>query len=458
MIKLKNILTNLIVEQQANKKIRVLFVGDSQTAAPWSYARLLLQKKEIDGDIVAKNGASTAAVLKMLRDNISEKYDVVSIMAGGNDGAAAKPFGAIENFTAMFSLVRKYNAKLVVITNPTKKFVRKGDTYYKENGYPSNDKISDWLQTQTTSDVVIDTGDFDELDFTKDRVHLDRDAHERIASQWIRKVSDIVKISTDTNIKSDDSILLQYGDRGNDVIQMQDALVKLGYSVGKEGIDGIFGPRTRAGLTKFQQDNNQDPTGKLNTQTKQVLVKAAGLSSSSSINNIGTDTSLSSIISGPVIDGANYNDPTIKQAAALLANFEGFVSEPMWDVNNWRIGFGSSTITEPDGSIERLPSDRSDKPDLTITKKDAVRDLTRRLSSEFIPQVMQHADGLNAGTIAALASVAYNYGSLPNNVKSAMKTNNIKDIARAVLELSSHNSGINKRRRRLEAAYILNSK
>jgi lysophospholipase L1-like esterase len=135
MIKLKNILTNLIVEQQANKKIRVLFVGDSQTAAPWSYARLLLQKKEIDGDIVAKNGASTAAVLKMLRDNISEKYDVVSIMAGGNDGAAAKPFGAIENFTAMFSLVRKYNAKLVVITNPTKKFVRKGDTYYKENGY-----------------------------------------------------------------------------------------------------------------------------------------------------------------------------------------------------------------------------------------------------------------------------------------------------------------------------------
>jgi lysophospholipase L1-like esterase len=200
MIQLRSILNEIITEKQSNKKIRVLFVGDSQTAADWSYARLLLRTKQIKGKIVARNGASTAAVLRMLQDSLSEKYDVVSIMAGGNDGAARTPFNAIKNFDAMFKLVQNSGAKLVVVTNPTKNFIEPDDAYYKKDGYPSNEKISNWLQTQTPADVVIDTGDFDALDFGKDHVHLDSDAHRQIASQWKRQVLSLFSLDSTKEI------------------------------------------------------------------------------------------------------------------------------------------------------------------------------------------------------------------------------------------------------------------
>jgi GH24 family phage-related lysozyme (muramidase) len=240
---------------------------------------------------------------------------------------------------------------------------------------------------------------------------------------------------------------------------MQTALVKLGYPIGQEGVDGKFGPHTKAGLIKFQHDVTQDPTGKLDTITKNILFKKAGV--------IGTDTSagedrssisLAALAGLDSISGANYSDPILKQSAALLAGFEGFRSDAYWDVNNWRIGYGSSTVTDASGDIEHLSADRSEKPDIVVTKEDALRDLSRRLSDEFIPKVLQYADGLNKGTIAALVSIAYNYGSLPSNVISAMKTKNINDIAQAVLQLKSHNGGINAKRRQKEAAYILNSK
>ena len=456
MIKLRSILNEIITEKQSDNKIRVLFVGDSQTAADWSYARLLLRTKQITGKIVARNGASTSAVLKMLQDNMSEKYDVVSIMAGGNDGAAKTPFNAIKNFDAMFKLVQNSGAKLVVVTNPTKNFVKPDDVYYRKGGYPSNDKISDWLQTQTSADVVIDTGDFDEMDFVKDRVHLDADAHKRIASQWMRQVLGLFDLDSPKEIEPEDSVLLQYGDRGSDVIEMQKALVALGYSVGEEGVDGIFGPNTRSGLIKFQRDIAKNPSGKFDTETKNILFKKSSEVGAAGESN--TDMSLATLLRADSDIEANYSDSLEDQAIALVTKFEGFIANPKWDVNNWRIGYGSSTITDENGNVERLSNDVTTKPDITISKDDAVRDLKRRLQNEFIPKVVIHNNQLNNGTLAALVSVAYNYGSLPSNVVTAMQSGNINTIASAVYKLKSHNAGVNERRRKKEAAYILNSK
>jgi GH24 family phage-related lysozyme (muramidase)/lysophospholipase L1-like esterase len=456
MIKLRSILNEIITEKQSDNKIRVLFVGDSQTAADWSYARLLLRTKQITGKIVARNGASTSAVLKMLQDNMSEKYDVVSIMAGGNDGAAKTPFNAIKNFDAMFKLVQNAGAKLVVVTNPTKNFVKPDDVYYRKGGYPSNDKISDWLQTQTSADVVIDTGDFDEMDFVKDRVHLDADAHKRIASQWMRQVLGLFDLDSPKEIEPEDSILLQYGDRGSDVIEMQKALVALGYSVGEEGVDGIFGPNTRSGLIKFQRDVAKNPSGKFDTETKNILFKKSSEVGTAGESN--TDMSLATLLRADSDIEANYSDSLEDQAIALVTKFEGFIANPEWDVNNWRIGYGSSTITDENGNVERLSNDVTTKPDITISKDDAVRDLKRRLQNEFIPKVVIHNNQLNNGTLAALVSVAYNYGSLPGSVVTAMQSGDINTIATAVYKLKSHNAGVNERRRKKEAAYILNSK
>jgi len=460
MIKLRPILNEIITEKRSDKKLRVLFVGDSQTAADWSYARILIRSKQIDGTIVAKNGASTSAILTMLQNSLSDKYDVVSIMGGGNDGAAKSPINAIRNFEAMFDMVRNVGAKLVIVTNPTKDFLQPNDSYYKKGGYPSNDKISDWLQTQTSADVVIDTGDFTEIDFTKDHVHLDSDAHKKIASQWKRQVLELVDVDSTKEIKPEDSALLQMGDSGADVIKMQSALVKLGYSIGKEGIDGKFGSHTKSGLINFQLDITHEPTGKLDTITKNILFKKAGEigTDSSAGEEDNSNISLAALVGLESIAGANYSDPVLKQSAALLAGFEGFRSEAYWDVNNWRIGYGSSTITDAAGDVEHLSNNRSEKPEVTVTKQDALRDLSRRLSDEFIPKVLQHADGLNRGTISALVSIAYNYGSLPSNVINAMKSKSINKIAQSVLELKSHNGGVNAKRRQKEAAYILNSK
>jgi peptidoglycan hydrolase-like protein with peptidoglycan-binding domain len=46
--------------------------------------------------------------------------------------------------------------------------------------------------------------------------------------------------------------LLKYGRRGDDVKQLQEALIKLGYSVGGYGADGDFGAATEKAVIKFQ--------------------------------------------------------------------------------------------------------------------------------------------------------------------------------------------------------------
>jgi peptidoglycan hydrolase-like protein with peptidoglycan-binding domain/lysophospholipase L1-like esterase len=272
MIRLKTLLfEDSQKESESDKKLRVLFVGDSQTAANWSYAKVLLRNKLIDGKIVAKNGASTSEVLRMLQDNLTDNYDIVSIMAGGNDGASKSPNIAIKNFETMFSLVREHGAKLIVVTNPSKQYIEPDDKYYRKSGYPSNDKIANWLSSQSRADAIIDTQNFDKLDFTKDHVHLDADAHKKIAAEW--KAAILSEIPT--NNKKDqpaDSNVIQRGAKGDIVKQMQAKLIELGFSVGPAGADGKFGPDTEEGVKDFQKSIGEKPTGSLSKSSYNTLI------------------------------------------------------------------------------------------------------------------------------------------------------------------------------------------
>lgn len=47
---------------------------------------------------------------------------------------------------------------------------------------------------------------------------------------------------------------LRPGDRGPMVKEMQQALIKKGFSVGTMGADGVFGSNTLTGLEAFQDD------------------------------------------------------------------------------------------------------------------------------------------------------------------------------------------------------------
>ncbi len=49
--------------------------------------------------------------------------------------------------------------------------------------------------------------------------------------------------------------MLRKGSRGEEVAELQRALIQLGYDVGKTGADGVFGRKTLAAVKMFQQEN-----------------------------------------------------------------------------------------------------------------------------------------------------------------------------------------------------------
>lgn len=67
--------------------------------------------------------------------------------------------------------------------------------------------------------------------------------------------------------------LLQKGDTGEDVEDLQEMLVELGYELGE--IDGDFGSKTEAAVKKFQRDHKLDDDGEYGPLTHAALVKAS---------------------------------------------------------------------------------------------------------------------------------------------------------------------------------------
>ena len=149
----------------------------------------------------------------------------------------------------------------------------------------------------------------------------------------------------------------------------------------------------------------------------------------------------------------NISPEAISQTMQLLRGFEGYESTPYVDKKTsggnagYRVGYGSDTITRPDGSVVKVQAG------MTISKEDAERDLQRRISTEFLPRVKSQLgaayDGLTPNAQASLASLAYNYGSVPSSVVAASKSGP-EALSTAIASL-----GANARRRKTEAQYAL---
>jgi GH24 family phage-related lysozyme (muramidase) len=152
------------------------------------------------------------------------------------------------------------------------------------------------------------------------------------------------------------------------------------------------------------------------------------------------------------LDAISGATGAVGQSAALLRKFEGFRATPYWDVNANRVGYGSDTITRADGSVVRV------SPGMTVTREDAERDLNRRIGefqNTIVKQIGMDAWGSYSDNVkAALTSIAYNYGSLPNRVVAAAKSGNIESLATAVESLKTDNNGVNQNRRLTEASVI----
>lgn len=151
---------------------------------------------------------------------------------------------------------------------------------------------------------------------------------------------------------------------------------------------------------------------------------------------------------GPADAPSLDKDPTL----GLISKFEGFRERPYWDVNALRTGFGSDTITLPDGSVQRV------NENTRVSVEDAKRDLARR-AGEFQGRIKgavgeESWGKLDPNSQAALTSVTYNYGRLPKSVVDAVQSGDKASIAAAVNALGTHNQGVNARRRAEEASLI----
>jgi hypothetical protein len=60
---------------------------------------------------------------------------------------------------------------------------------------------------------------------------------------------------------------------GTEIQRLQLALMALGYKVGNTNDDGKYGPKTKAGIEKFQKDNNLTITGKFDKETVDAINK-----------------------------------------------------------------------------------------------------------------------------------------------------------------------------------------
>lgn len=137
----------------------------------------------------------------------------------------------------------------------------------------------------------------------------------------------------------------------------------------------------------------------------------------------------------------------------LIKGYEGFSAKPYWDVNALRAGYGSDTVTLDDGSVRKVTDG------ITVTLAGATRDLERRIA-EFQKGIEGKigADtfrSMDEGQQAALTSIAYNYGSLPDRIVAAIKSGDAGTVYSAIKGLGSDNGGINRDRRNGEAEMYL---
>lgn len=159
--------------------------------------------------------------------------------------------------------------------------------------------------------------------------------------------------------------------------------------------------------------------------------------------------------SQPWLGGGSQQNSAMAETLAMIRKHEGFSSRTYWDVNAYRLGYGTDTITDRNGNVRRV------RQGDTVTREDAERDLARRA------QIFRNAARQKIGTAefdrlptkaqAAITSVAYNYGSLdklPSLVRAA-RSGNLPALSQAIAARQGDNRGVNRRRRLDEAAAVL---
>lgn len=153
------------------------------------------------------------------------------------------------------------------------------------------------------------------------------------------------------------------------------------------------------------------------------------------------------------VDTLAGSDDWVETTAEVLRDLEGFKEEPYYDVNAFRAGYGSDTYTTADGEV--VPVTRNSR----VSREDAERDLNRRIREEFGAKARDAAgdawDTYNPLQKAALTSIAYNYGNIPDRISTQVRSGDPQRVAEAIISLAGDNDGINRKRRIKESEMML---
>ena len=138
--------------------------------------------------------------------------------------------------------------------------------------------------------------------------------------------------------------------------------------------------------------------------------------------------------------------------AMLIRQLHGFRPTAYWHGDANRAGYGADTITREDGTVAKIV------PGMTVARADAERDLQRRIE-EFRTGVGNQVGGkvferLAPHVQAALVSVGYSTGLLPDKVAAAVRSGDAETIA-AAIEASADEDGSVNQQVRLEQAAIV---
>jgi tape measure domain-containing protein len=146
---------------------------------------------------------------------------------------------------------------------------------------------------------------------------------------------------------------------------------------------------------------------------------------------------------------AAFNEQAAK-SIDLIKQREGFITNAKWDVNHFRVGFGSDTYVDAMGKVQKVTKDT------VVTLEQANADLSNRIG-EFQSNI-QKAIGpetwksLSDTQQAALTDIAYNYGKLPASIVKAIQDGGGPDVvAKAINALGTDNGGVNAARRKQDA-------
>lgn len=129
----------------------ILFIGDSNTNASFSYAD---QLKKLNPELrikkIVKDGATTDWMLQELKNELKQnKYDAVSILGGSNDIYSSGQINSTKiNLNEMYFVSKLNGSKVIAVTPPNKDFyVNKTDQKQKLLY-----ELNDWIKSNIYKD------------------------------------------------------------------------------------------------------------------------------------------------------------------------------------------------------------------------------------------------------------------------------------------------------------------